>query len=186
MARIDKFDRHTRSSRPWLYRKTPILALTYNQIIKFGIPLVLIVLVLIAPIWKGLADVGISVPINAITTISIVDGDTIRSNGRTYRLVGFDAPEAGARARCERERALAAAATKRLRQLVSGSEISLQRVPCACRPGTEGSPSCNYGRLCGVLKISNRDVGAILVSEGLARSYICSGTHCPRRKSWCD
>jgi endonuclease YncB( thermonuclease family) len=52
--------------------------------------------------------------------IEVIDGDTIRANGRTIRLVGFDAPESGFHARCESERTLAAKATFRLRQLVTG------------------------------------------------------------------
>jgi endonuclease YncB( thermonuclease family) len=31
--------------------------------------------------------------------IEVVDGDTIRTGGRTFRLVGFDTPETGSRAR---------------------------------------------------------------------------------------
>ena len=49
--------------------------------------------------------------------------DTIRAHGRTVRLVGFDAPESGLRAQCEGERTLAAKATIRLRQLVSGGGL---------------------------------------------------------------
>jgi endonuclease YncB( thermonuclease family) len=118
--------------------------------------------------------------------IEIVDGDTIRARGDVYRLVGFDTPESGLQARCEAERALAARATFRLRQLVAGGGLRLERVPCACRKGTEGTQRCNYGRLCGVLRAGGRDVAAIMIGEGLAREYICSGTRCPRRQSWCD
>jgi hypothetical protein len=28
--------------------------------------------------------------------------------------------------------------------------------------------------------------GHIRAAKGLAYSYICGGTHCPRRKSWCN
>jgi endonuclease YncB( thermonuclease family) len=53
--------------------------------------------------------------------IEIVDGDTIivRGDSRHVRLLGFDTPETGFEARCERERTLAAKATQRLRQLNS-------------------------------------------------------------------
>lgn len=117
--------------------------------------------------------------------IDVVDGDTIRAHGRSVRLVGFDAPESGLRAQCETERALAAKATFRLRQLVSAGGLDLELIPCACRHGTEGTPLCNYGRACGALTAAGKDVGAILISEGLARRYVCGRTSCPRREPWC-
>jgi endonuclease YncB( thermonuclease family) len=118
-------------------------------------------------------------------SITVVDGDTVRANGQTYRLVGFDTPEAGALARCERERKLADAASSRLRQLVANGQPALERVACSCPPGTEGTQQCNYGRLCARLLADGRDVGGILISEGLARPYVCGPSGCPRRQSWC-
>ena len=118
--------------------------------------------------------------------IEVVDGDTVRFKTQVYRLVGFDTPEAGLRSRCERERTLAAAATRRLRQLVEGGGLNLERVRCACQPGTEGTKRCNYGRLCGVLTVRGRDVGTTLIGEGLARRYECGARSCPRRESWCN
>ncbi|WP_445819669.1 thermonuclease family protein [Bradyrhizobium sp. ISRA442] len=109
----------------------------------------------------------------------------MRHQGQVYRLVGFDAPESGNRARCEDESRRAEKATSRLRELVAGGEVRLQRVACACRPGEEGTSRCNYGRLCGSLTVGGRDVGQILIGEGLARPYVCSGTRCPPRQRWC-
>jgi endonuclease YncB( thermonuclease family) len=116
---------------------------------------------------------------------AVVDGDTLRTNGRTYRLVGIDTPETGSNARCAGEAAQGRAATERLGQLVSSTDTELREVPCACRPGTEGTDRCNYGRRCASLSVNGRDVGAILIEEGLARPYHCSATACPRRQSWC-
>ncbi len=31
-----------------------------------------------------------------------------------------------------------------------------------------------------------RDVGAILISEGLAHPYVCGATTCPQRRPWCE
>jgi endonuclease YncB( thermonuclease family) len=126
---------------------------------------------------------GPSSPPSAV--INVIDGDTVRSGGNVYRLVGFDTPESGSNARCAAERSLAARATFRLRQLVAGGGTNLQRVPCACRTGTEGTRACNFGRLCARLTAGGRDVGTILIAEGLARAYHCSGTRCPPRQSWC-
>ena len=117
--------------------------------------------------------------------IQVIDGDTIRSSGKIYRLVGFDTPETGLRAQCEHERTLAGRATFRLRQIVAGGGLRLERVPCACQPGTEGTERCNYSRLCGVLTAAGRDVGATLISEGLACRFVCGATRCPQRESWC-
>jgi len=121
----------------------------------------------------------------AAQSIRVVDGDTVRVGRETIRLVGLNAPETGSQAMCERERTLGAAATRRLRQLVAGGGVDLQRVACTCRPGTEGTPRCNFGRACGVLRIRGRDVADILVSEGLAERYVCQDTRCPPRRGWC-
>jgi endonuclease YncB( thermonuclease family) len=117
--------------------------------------------------------------------IRIVDGDTIDAEGVTYRLVGFDTPETGGRARCSAERVLAARAAQRLEQLIDGGSLNLERVPCSCRPGTEGMPACNRGRLCGTLTARGRDVGEILIAEGLARPFVCGQRSCPGRQPWC-
>jgi endonuclease YncB( thermonuclease family) len=117
--------------------------------------------------------------------IHVLDGDTIDARGARVRLVGFDTPETGSRAQCEAERTLGARASMRLRQLVAAGGLDLELVACACRPGTEGTQACNHGRACGVLRAAGRDVGATLIAEGLARSYVCAGTRCPRRQGWC-
>lgn len=57
--------------------------------------------------------------------ITVIDGDTIKANGETYRLVGFDTPETGSRARCEAERSLGAAATLRHREDARAKETGV-------------------------------------------------------------
>ena len=83
--------------------------------------------------WFGPAD------------IFVIDGDTISARGRVVRLVGFDAPETGNRARCQRKRELGDQATTRLKSLIANGGIDLRMVPCACAPGTEGTSACNFG-----------------------------------------
>jgi endonuclease YncB( thermonuclease family) len=142
--------------------------------------------------WKA----GPAVPVNEVKIlrpdlpppgpIEVIDGDTVRHAGFTYRLVGFDTPERGDKARCDDERQRAERATQRLRGLISTGSPSLTRVACACRPGEEGTSRCNYGRLCGTLTVGGRDVGQILIAEGLAHPYVCIGTSCPKRRPWCE
>jgi hypothetical protein len=60
------------------------------------------------------------------------------------------------------------------------------KVACSCKPGTEGAARCNYGRSCGTLRVSGRDVGQILIVEGLAVPFRCGATNCPPTPSpWC-
>ncbi|WP_052265349.1 SH3 domain-containing protein [Ruegeria sp. ANG-R] len=120
--------------------------------------------------------------------IRIVDGDTIDVRGMpaNVRLVGFNTPETW-KPSCTAERQLGERATARLGQLVrDAAAIEFERVACACRPGTEGTDQCNFGRLCGALFVNGQDVGRRLIAEGLAVPYRCGRTSCPPRpEPWC-
>jgi endonuclease YncB( thermonuclease family) len=118
--------------------------------------------------------------------IYVLDGNTIDMHGHRIRLAGFDAPEEGQRARCATERTLAARAAARLRQIIlRGDKVDLQMVACGCPPGTEGTQQCNSGWPCARLTVDGKDVGAMLVAENLAHTFICSQYSCPKRTSWC-
>ena len=126
-------------------------------------------------------------PINR-DNVRVIDGDTIRVFNRkpNVRLVGFNAPETR-RAQCPSERAVGDQATRRVRDLVRDKPLDFALVACACPPGTEGMRYCNHGRLCGTLKADGRDVGAILIVEGLAVPFVCGATRCPKTpKPWCE
>jgi endonuclease YncB( thermonuclease family) len=105
----------------------------------------------------------------------VKDGDTVivgpggepHMKDQEYRLVGFDTPET-ARGKCPSEiekgnRATARALTK----------------------------DCNMGRRCGRLTVNGKDVGEILIAEGLAVPYVCQAPPatksrpCPKQQSWC-
>jgi len=119
--------------------------------------------------------------------ITVVDGDTIRVSGeaRSIRLVGFNAPETRD-PQCAAEAALGSRAKARLRELVRSGNLTLSRVACACRPGTEGTDRCNYGRSCGTLAVAGRDVGDVLIAENLAAPFRCGAHSCPRTpRPWC-
>lgn len=130
-------------------------------------------------------DGSVDRPISAMQ-ISVVDGDTVRIDGRSVRLVGFNAPETR-NAECMRERDLGLRATARVRGLIGSGSTTFVEVACACRPGTEGTPQCNYGRACGTLRVGGRDVGDVLIAEGLAVPFVCGQTRCPPTpRPWCS
>lgn len=91
----------------------------------------------------------------------VVDGDTIWLDGVKHRLKGFDTPEPRVRI-CggNRERALADKASARLIELLNTKPWDLKTV------GKD-----RHNRALSILTINGRDVGDILISEGLAREW---------------
>lgn len=118
---------------------------------------------------------------------TVTDGDTIRmTDGTPVRLVGFNTPEKF-EPMCAREAELGNRASERLSQLVASGKSTVTRVACACAPGTEGTDRCNFGRSCGILRVDGKDVAQALISEGLAVSFQCGRTQCPRLpRPWCN
>ena len=102
--------------------------------------------------------------------VHVLDGDTIvYSDTLRIRLIGFDTPELSGL--CVQETKMAKEAKWRLTQLVaSGAALSFVTT----------NETDKYGRLLSHLLVDGRDVGEILISENLARSY--SGG---KRGSWC-
>lgn len=91
----------------------------------------------------------------------IVDGDTLWLQGVNLRLESYDTPEpyndiCGGRA----EVALAHQASARLQQLLNGNPFTVET-------GDED----RYGRVLATIRIGGRDVGDILIAEGLARRW---------------
>jgi endonuclease YncB( thermonuclease family) len=128
-----------------------------------------------------------SVPINSVD-VRVLDGDTITAFNKrpNIRLVGFNAPETD-RAACPAERELGIRAKDRLLALVRAGNLTFEYIRCSCPAGTHGTPICNYGRDCGTLKSNGRDVGDILINEGLAVPFKCNATSCPKTpRPWCN
>lgn len=91
----------------------------------------------------------------------VVDGDTIWFQGVNLRLESFDTPEPHT-AICggAAEVALARRASARLLELLNSSPFTVQT------GGTD-----RYGRVLATIRIAGRDVGDILINEGLARRW---------------
>lgn len=114
--------------------------------------------------------------------LRVIDGDTVGlADGRRVRLIDYQTPEIF-EPRCPEERALGVKATQRLRQLIQGGQVEVRLVACSCDPR---DANCNYGRECGRLSVDGMDVGSTLISEGLAKPYVCGFGGCPPRESWC-
>lgn len=88
-----------------------------------------------------------------------VDGNTIRVDGMTWRLWGIDAPEA--RQTCANRWPAGAAATDALQRLIRSAPVVCER---------RGRDS--YGRPIGLCRVGGRDLGAELVSMGMAWAFI--------------
>lgn len=102
--------------------------------------------------------------------VRVIDGDTIVVGTTRVRAVGYDTPEV--HGRCVEEKAKAAQATARLRQLLGDPEK-------ASLKWSKGFDK--YGRRLARFYSNHKDVGPILISEGLAHPYD-GGTKQP----WCS
>lgn len=182
--------RGSRERKPWR-RSSPFRQWRYREI-KWIAFLAVFVVMGISQLFNTTSDrSGVS---EATTTRSsfdgqrftVTDGDTIRmADGTPVRLVGFNTPEKF-EPMCAREAELGNRASERLRQLVASGKSTVTRVACACAPGTEGTDRCNFGRSCGILRIDGKDVAQTLIAEGLAVSFQCGRTQCPRLpRPWC-
>jgi endonuclease YncB( thermonuclease family) len=70
-----------------------------------------------APAGVAICILSILLRSDIAQPIVVIDGDTLRRDGVTYRLAGFDAPEIH-HAKCDEERALGLRATGRNEQLL--------------------------------------------------------------------
>jgi len=99
----------------------------------------------------------------------VVDGDTFWYRGLKIRIADINAPELS-HPSCAQEARLAAAATRRLTDLLNAGPFTLE---------TGGRETDRYGRALRVVLRSGRSLGAVLEAEGLAEHW--QG----RRGDWC-
>ncbi|HVI97585.1 MAG TPA: thermonuclease family protein [Sphingomonas sp.] len=102
-------------------------------------------------------------------TNCVVDGDTFWIDGEKIRVADIDAPETHP-PRCAEEARLGKAATERLRALLNAGPVTL----VAADRDVD-----RYGRKLRIVERDGHSLGAMLVSEGLAREW--GG----RREPWC-
>lgn len=105
---------------------------------------------------------------------SIGDGDTVTFGDEIVRIANIDAPELH-RAKCDAERRLAIVARNRLAALLGAGKIEIHRGDPA-----DGRLKDRHGRTLATITIDGRDVGEIMIAEGLARPW--EG----KRKPWCE
>jgi endonuclease YncB( thermonuclease family) len=105
--------------------------------------------------------------------IVIVDGDTISlPGGERIRLLDIDAPESF-RSACEAELVAGLKAKERVRALLTGQEVTIER-----------NGRDRYRRTLGRLFTEDGDIGEILLSERLALPYV-PGRKAEREAHWC-
>ncbi len=106
----------------------------------------------------------------ALAVFVVIDGDTIRGNGETIRLRGFDTPETRF-AKCEAERRLGNIAKRKLERLLASGRVQVKRLGYKDR----------YGRTLASVYVDGVDVAEVMIGEEFARPY-----HGGPRRGWCD
>jgi len=110
----------------------------------------------------------------APASAKVADGDTVTIRGERIRIANIDTPEIH-HAQCDAERRLALVAKRRLQSLLDSGRIVITR-----GDPKDGRQRDRYGRTLATISVDGRDVGDILVEEGLARQWA------GRRSPWCD
>ncbi len=91
--------------------------------------------------------------------INIIDGDTIRMNGITIRIMELDTPETF-RSRCENELVLGLAAKEHLRSLLDSGTVTYEAT------GTD-----RYGRTLAKVHVGGVNIGQQMIRDGVALPY---------------
>lgn len=130
-------------------------------------------------------DPSIAAPI-APRNIKVIDGDTINARGQRWRLVGYDTPEIRSTWRpvSKVERMVGESAKERFAELLRSGRLDLKEVRCSCPPRTLNTKACNHGRRCGLLTRNGENIGAQLIREKLAMSFVCGRSKCPPMPDW--
>jgi endonuclease YncB( thermonuclease family) len=110
----------------------------------------------------------------AFAGVNIIDGDTLKIDGVTIRVVEIDTPETF-RSRCEHELVLGLAAKARLRQLVDSGPVDYEPI------GAD-----RFGRTLARVFAGGVNVGQALLAEGHALLYHPGAdAKLARLRAWC-
>lgn len=104
----------------------------------------------------------------------VLDGDTIVLDGTHIRIANIDAPEIH-HFHCDAELRLGLVAKRRMAELLNSGPVTMH-------PGDprNGRIKDRYGRTLATIEVDGKDVGEIMIAEGLARPW--GG----KREPWCD
>ena len=103
-------------------------------------------------------------------TNCVVDGDTFYIDGAKVRIAGIDAPETHP-PRCAYEASVGREATEKLHDLLNSGAVTMTSID---------RDRDTYGRLLRNVQVDGGDVGAAMISAGLAREYGRG------RRGWCQ
>ncbi len=92
----------------------------------------------------------------------VIDGDTFRYRGTTFRIADIDTPEVFSY-KCVHEKELGEEATRRLHALLNAGPFVLE--------GYESRDEDQYGRKLRLVTRDGQSLGMMLVGEGLARQW---------------
>jgi len=106
----------------------------------------------------------------------VVDGDTIRCENRSIRLVGFDTPETASKKACRYETGVIA--KERVEQLMRDARA------WQVTPARTSRRFDRYDRLLAKLTVDGQDIADTLVAERLALRWASSENS--ERPNWCD
>lgn len=117
--------------------------------------------------------------------IQVIDGDTVwhypprSKKPEKIRLVDIDAPESH-RASCEKELIAGLRAKARLLELVSARPVTIER----CDVHGQACDDRFERTLARIRNADGREVGTVLIAEGLALPYV-PGRKAERNTHWC-
>lgn len=109
-----------------------------------------------------------------LLSIFTIDGDTIVIDGRHVRIANIDAPEIR-HYHCDAELRLGLVAKRRMAELLASGTVAMLE-----GDRDSGRLTDRYGRTLATIEVDGRDVGEIMIAEGLARPWV------GKRQPWCD